>query len=144
APGTGQPTAGTPPPAIQLPDLPLTTKPPVTDVRLADVLDLIVKVAGQPIKYSIESYAVVLSAKIGQESPPLYVRTFKVDPNTLLGGLRAKLGPVATNKPEAITAALRDYFASGGVALDPVRNPGKSLFYNDGQGMLLVRATLQD
>jgi type II secretory pathway component GspD/PulD (secretin)/beta-lactamase regulating signal transducer with metallopeptidase domain len=143
-PGTGQPKAGTPPTAIHLPDLPITIKPPVTEVRLADVLDLIVKVAGQPIKYSIESYAVVFSAKTGQDIPPLYVRTFKVDPNTLLGGLRAKLGPVATNKPGAITAALRAYFASGGVDLDPVRNPGKSLFYNDGQDMLLVRATLQD
>ena len=28
--------------------------------------------------------------------------------------------------------------------LDPVRNPGKALFFNDRQGMLVVRATLQD
>ena len=28
--------------------------------------------------------------------------------------------------------------------LDPLRNPGKAVFFNDRQGMLLVRATMQD
>jgi general secretion pathway protein D len=37
-----------------------------------------------------------------------------------------------------------NYFQSLGVDLDPVRNPGKALFFNDRQGMLVVRATMQD
>jgi type II secretory pathway component GspD/PulD (secretin) len=143
-PAMGQPKAGTPPTAIQLPDLPITIKPPVTDVRLADVLDLIVKVAGQPIKYSIESYAVVFSAKTSQESPPLYVRTFMIDPNTLIEGLHVAKGSVGTNGPGSIAPALLDLFAKAGADLDATRNPGKSLFYNDRQGMLIVRATMQD
>ena len=69
---------------MDLASIRITIKPPLTDIRLADVLDAIVKVAGQPIKYSIEDYAIVFSARTGQESTPLYVRTFKVDPNTLL------------------------------------------------------------
>jgi hypothetical protein len=60
--------------------------PPLTDVRLADVLDAIVKVADRPIKYSIEDYAVVFSLK-GRESIPLYTRMIKVNPNTFLQGL---------------------------------------------------------
>ena len=41
-------------------------------------------------------------------------------------------------------AAAINYFQSLGVNLDPVANPGKALFFNDRQGMLVVRATMQD
>ncbi len=61
--------------------------PPLTDIRLADVLDAIVKVADRPIKYSIEDYAIVFSLK-ARETTPLYIRTFKVDPNTFYQGLQ--------------------------------------------------------
>jgi tetratricopeptide (TPR) repeat protein len=57
--------------------------PNLSDVRLADVLDAIVLVADHPIKYSVQDFAVVFSAK-GPETPQLFSRTFKVDPNTVL------------------------------------------------------------
>jgi hypothetical protein len=38
-------------------------EPPLTDVRLVDVLDAVVKVAEIPIKYSIEDYSVVFSLR---------------------------------------------------------------------------------
>ena len=62
--------------------------PPLIDVRLADVLDAIVQVADHQIKYSIEDYAVVFSA-MGPRTPPLYSRTFKIDPNTFYQGLES-------------------------------------------------------
>src|SRR5262249_39981490 len=65
--------------------------PPLTDVRLADVLDAIIKVADRPIKYSVEDYAIVFSLKT-REASPLYVRTFKVDPNTFEQGLESVIG----------------------------------------------------
>ena len=37
--------------------------PTLTDVRLVDVLDAVVKVADRPIKYSIEDYGVVFSLR---------------------------------------------------------------------------------
>jgi hypothetical protein len=37
--------------------------PPLSDVRLVDVLDAVVKVADRPIKYTVEDYAVVFSLK---------------------------------------------------------------------------------
>ena len=58
----------------------------LTDVRLADLLDAIVMVADHPIKYSILDYGIVFSSK-GAETPQLYMRTFKVDPNTFYSGL---------------------------------------------------------
>jgi type II secretory pathway component GspD/PulD (secretin) len=122
----------------------ITLKYPLTNICLADILDAIVMVARQPIKYSIEEYAVVFSAKTGNESPPLYVRTFKVDPNALLDSLNIPKGPVGTNGPGAVAPALLAFFAKLGVDLDPARNPGKALFYKDRTGMLVVRATMQD
>ncbi|PYJ00277.1 MAG: hypothetical protein DME25_21095, partial [Verrucomicrobia bacterium] len=60
----------------------------LSDVRLADVLDAVVKVADKPIKYSVEEYAVVFSLK-SREPVPLYLRVFKVDPNTFYQGLQS-------------------------------------------------------
>ena len=62
--------------------------PALTDVRLADVLDAVCEVADHPIKYSIEDYAVVFSAR-GAETPMLYSRHFRVDPNTFYQGLQS-------------------------------------------------------
>jgi len=63
----------------------------LTDVRLADLLDAICLVADHPIKYSIEEYAVVFSTK-GPESPQLFTRSFRVDPNIFYSGLESVSG----------------------------------------------------
>jgi tetratricopeptide (TPR) repeat protein len=60
----------------------------LTDVRLADVLDAIQLVSDHPLKYSVEDFAIVFSAKAA-ESPQLFMRTFKVDPNTFYSGLES-------------------------------------------------------
>ena len=199
--------------------------PALTDVRLIDVLDAIIKVAAPtPIKYSIEDYAVIFSLK-GRDVNPLYVRTFKVDPNTFYQGLqgvgglifgqsvnvgqntggslggggssgggtsggqngqsisgaiiaRVNVSPggiiggnasgaasqlqqggqggqgggggggvafvTSTNNTAFVSEAARNYFQALGVDLDPIRNPGKALFFNDRLGQIIVRATLQD
>ncbi len=62
----------------------------------------------------------------------------------LLENLHLAKGLGGTNEPVAIATALRDRLSKEGVDLDPVKNPGKAIFYNDRQGMLIVRATLQD
>jgi general secretion pathway protein D len=142
---TGRPEPATHAGQTDPPSIVITLKTPLTNIRLGDVLDAITKTASQPIKYSIEDYAIVFSAKTGQESPPLYVRTFKVNPNTILEGLHITKLPEGTNGPGAtVVAALRELFASAGVDLDPARNPGKALFYKDRQGMFVVRAYLRD
>jgi tetratricopeptide (TPR) repeat protein len=94
-PLTGQPiqsTTSEAPTVIE--DFLVKMDPPLKNVRLADVLDAIVKVAKPPpgqdqnvgIKYSIEDYAIVFS-QASVESEPLYTRTFHVDPNTFVQGL---------------------------------------------------------
>ncbi len=67
----------------------------MVDVRLADILDAIMDVAQNPnpgdlrtIKYSIKDYGIIFQAK-GAESPQLFTREFKVDPNTFYSGLES-------------------------------------------------------
>ena len=62
--------------------------PSLNDVRLADLLDAIQLVCDHPIKYTVEDFAVVFSAK-GPETPQLFSRVFKVDPNTFYSGLES-------------------------------------------------------
>ena len=214
----GQPLPTPPPEQVDMSGIMIKINPALTDIRLADVLDAIVKVADRPLKYSIEDYAIVFSLK-AREATPLYIRTFKVDPNTFYQGLqgvgafvfgesmnvgqnsggggfggssggggtgggqgqnqntisgsiisRVSVAPggitggrsggqggqqqggtggglafiTKTNDMAEVSRAAINYFASLGVDLDPTRNPGKALFFNDRQGMLIVRATLQD
>jgi type II secretory pathway component GspD/PulD (secretin)/tetratricopeptide (TPR) repeat protein len=217
----GNPLPAPPPEPVDMGAISIKINPPLNDIRLADVLDAIVKVADRPIKYSIEDYAIVFSLK-AHEATPLYVRTFKVDPNTfyqglqgvgafvfgessnvgqnqsgggfggasggggstggqqnqnsiagaiisrvtvagggITGGRSGQSGQQAggqqggggggglkfittTNDMADVSHAAMNYFSSLGVDLDPVRFPGKALFFHDRQGTLLVRATLQD
>ena len=213
-PNTGLPIPAAPPAeSVDMSQILIKIVPPLRDVRLADVLDAIVKVADRPIKYSIEDYAVVFSLK-GREAAPLYIRMIKVDPNTfvqglesvtafdwgaiaqasnsggggagggggggLAGGLGGGLGGGAgggqggglltvprvnvagggggggfgggggvggglravtrTNDTAFVQAMVRQFFMSMGIDL----NPPKSIFWNDREGTLVVRATLQD
>jgi len=92
-PTTGLPMAPAAQPAEQVDvgQISIRLVPPLNDVRLADVLDAIVRVAERPIKYSIEEYAVVFSLR-GQEPLRLETRVFKVDPNTFYQGLESVEG----------------------------------------------------
>ncbi len=80
------PTVGNQP--VDINSVIIRINPALTDVRLADALDAIVQVADHPIEYTINDYAVVFSAK-GPNSPQLYSRTFRVDPNTFVQGLES-------------------------------------------------------
>lgn len=61
--------------------------PAVSGLTLHQMLDVLVKVADRPIKYSIEDYGVVFSAR-GAETPALHTRWFRIDPNTFANGLQ--------------------------------------------------------
>ena len=139
--------------AIDVNAIPIKINPALTDVRLADVLDAIVKVASVPIKYSIEDYAIVISLR-GEKGPsPLYVRIIKVDSITFMQGLKNLVsapsgntsflnGTGSTGDPPTnnVQATVSQFFSSLGVDL----TPPKKIFFNDREGTLIVRATLDD
>ncbi|MBI3849133.1 MAG: hypothetical protein HY298_02410 [Verrucomicrobia bacterium] len=137
------PTTGLPTTVVEQVDIGsviIRINPPLQDVRLADVLDAIVKVADKPIKYSIEDYAIVFSLKKGEETPPLYTRFFRVETNTFFTNLRKQTGLSETSSSEEKQLTVRKFFTNAGVDLEPPKN----IFLNDRHGMLMVRATLQD
>lgn len=128
------------------------------DVRLADVLDAIIKMADTPIKYSVEDYGVVFSPR-GHEATPLYFRTFKLDAGALEGNLQLYLRTFkvdanaleenlrkfqvpteGTNRGAITVSGLRGFFAQHGVDV----SPPKSLYYKDREGTLLVYASLAE
>jgi beta-lactamase regulating signal transducer with metallopeptidase domain len=112
--------------------------PALSDVWLADVLDAIVMVANRPIQYSIEDRCVVFAWK-ARGPVPLYTRLIKVNPNTFKEGLERALG-ASLSQPGAKRDLAREFFEAMGVYL----NPPKVVFFNEGEGSLLVHATLAD
>ena len=59
----GSPLPAPPREAVDISAIAVKINPPLSDVRLADVLDAVVKVADHPIKYSVEDYGVVFSLR---------------------------------------------------------------------------------
>ena len=101
-PATGLPAP--PPAAIDMNSATVRFNLPLRNVRLIDVLNAIVKVADQPVRFSVEEFGVVfspdtqsprmayLTQPIAAEPNPIKIRTFKVDPNAFLQGLEGTFG----------------------------------------------------
>jgi len=87
-PVTGLPTAAANAAAdVDITQTTIKLMPPLRDVTLRQALDALVKVADRPIKYSVEEYAIVFSLR-APESPSLFTRFFKIDPNTFMQGIQ--------------------------------------------------------
>ena len=107
---------------------PIKINPALTNIRLADMLDAVVKGAGRPIKYSLSRSMLSCSQPRAARSllrsmfgPSRSVRTPSFE------GC-AYRGPVGTNGSGAVLQALLDHLSKAGVDLDPYRNPGKAIF----------------
>jgi beta-lactamase regulating signal transducer with metallopeptidase domain/type II secretory pathway component GspD/PulD (secretin) len=135
-PATGLPVGAPATEAVDLKSVSIKIVPAATDVRLADVLDMIVKSADKPIKYAIEDYGVVFLLASTNTPEPLYTRTFKIS----LDGFYRHTGITASSKPEEYQQGLLKLFSDAGVDFHPPKN----MYFKDRQGLLLVRATLAD
>jgi len=147
APASGLPSVSVAP---DMNAIRVTILPPLTNVLVRDVLDAIVKSADKPIKYAIKDYAIEFSPK-GNEAPPLASRRFKVDPDALtkkieaatgrdLAGVASMSAGDETNRMIRIQSVVIAWFRTIGVNLDPP----KSVYFNDREGTLWVRATTED
>ena len=159
-------------PEVDPAGLPIETAPPfdvtattvrlgtmLKDVTCEDALNVIVTLAERPVQYSIEDFAVVFSPK-SKARQPLHARFFRLDLNTLQQGLDAvNASKARTTGPRggqlsrtngfvsevmpaaAVVPALQRWFKSLGLEMT---EPGKSIFFNDRLGMLMVRGTIAD
>src|SRR5437667_1204086 len=87
-PNTGQPITLPAPEVVDMNQVIVRIVPPLKNVRLADVLDAVTKVADKPIRYSIEEFAIIFSQKPPHQAQ-LETRIFKVNPNTFQEGLES-------------------------------------------------------
>jgi hypothetical protein len=157
-PTTGQPIALPSHEPVDMNSVIIRFNLPLRNIRLKDVLDAIVKVADKPIEYSVEEYGVVFSQSLNPstgspsaltsrspEQGQLEVRTFMVDTNTFLAGLKRAFGTESDTTDNATTerirSTLRDVFTRLGINMDVA---GKTVFYNDLTGIVMVRATPED
>ncbi|HKQ39774.1 MAG TPA: hypothetical protein VJ063_16975, partial [Verrucomicrobiae bacterium] len=86
-PATGLPIPGTAPEPVDLSAVTVRIMPPLLDITLGQALDAISKATDRPIKFSVEDYAIIVSQR-PPETPTLYTRFFRVDPNTFMQGLQ--------------------------------------------------------
>lgn len=110
------------------------------NARLQDVLNAICLTSDQPIKYSVEDYGVVFSIK---NTNAFYeMRTFKVNPYVFYSNLKNNVAydGLTNDVPRHISAMAAEFFSRLGVNLDPP----KTVYYNEGHGVLFVYATPQD
>jgi len=117
----------------------IKTYSPLTDVKLGQMLEIIVKSADKAIQYSIEQYGIIFSAR-QTNNIALYSRTFKFSSNELANAFGDFSMLSVTNRVKKALEKARDLIDRAGVDLTA---PGKSLFYSD-HGGLYVRATLED
>lgn len=122
----------------------ITISPPLSNLRMIDVLNAMVMSADQRIKFTVEDSAVVFSAR-APEPEHLQTRVFRLDPNTFDRMKAAHTnapapGGVVTNEASIVIRVVRDHFEAAGVSLVAP----KMIFFNDRTGMLMVKATLEE
>jgi len=62
--------------------------PPLTNLRLSDVLEAITKVADKPIRYTVQNSAIVFSPKPPDQFQQLQTKTFRVNPQVFTQHLK--------------------------------------------------------
>lgn len=143
--------------------------PALTDMTLADLLDVLTQVAEPRIRYSVEDFGVVFAAN--ESTEPLYMREFKVDPIKFAQWLNLNLetrgenmgapcvvvpgnstsSPLVdqpaglkvvsnTNSLSGMHSTIKACFALANVDF----HPPKHVVYKDRVGLLLVNATRTD
>lgn len=140
---------------------------PLRDVRLVDAIEAVTRAAERRISYSIESFGVVFNftpdahpktSRLG-ESTQFVVRTYQFKPERFLTAVTSVFGiepPPKTGEgslqPQSATsesfergqrvqALLRRLLSEIGI---DVSTPGKSAFYNEQTGVLMVRGSRSD
>jgi len=157
------PAAGGGTPDLNGVNIRLGTKLKHLDIE--EVLNILMIIAETKIKYSVEDFGILISAK-GNEPTPLHTRFFRLDPKAFLQALKSVetgtfyethrrgggRGERRTNDnpgiqfntdppPTNLVPVLKSFFQAAGVDLNA---PGRSLFYSDRKSDVMVRATLQE
>jgi type II secretory pathway component GspD/PulD (secretin)/beta-lactamase regulating signal transducer with metallopeptidase domain len=120
----------------------ISIKLTLNNTSLHDVLNAVVQSADRPIKYSVEDWGVVISAKPpGPEPPVLETRVFKIDTNKFTAGnLMASISRNEHVKLDtnSVSSLAISFFSAIGVNLNAT---DRAFVFNDKLGLLIVKAT---
>jgi type II secretory pathway component GspD/PulD (secretin) len=95
----------------------INVAPELVDIRLTNVLDVIVKVADKPLKYSIGAEGVTFSLKY-PKTEPLVTRTYHLDPDRFRQGLK-KQGIVLENSATNVVVEAKPQAGVGSGSVSP-------------------------
>ncbi|MFA6542886.1 MAG: hypothetical protein WCS99_00570 [Limisphaerales bacterium] len=145
---------------------------PLKNLTLRQALDVICKTAELPTQFGVEEYAVALIPR-GPGNTAYFSRTFRVNPDTFMQGLRGVVGsPVsgvttgggnqsggtasgrvratvpatvpATQTTAEANALVRQFFQIAGVTSLGATNSSTQVLFNPENGLLLARGTTND
>ncbi|HEU5126162.1 MAG TPA: hypothetical protein VFW05_19095 [Verrucomicrobiae bacterium] len=127
----------------------VTIRPGLIEPTLHEVLEAIVKSADRPLHYSISESGIAIVPETA-DGPRLHMRTFKVDTGTFIQNLKSTgvIAPeinVSIQSDEdrvAVQAGMLKWFTKLGIDFSP--ETGKNVFWNPGNGTMLVRAETAD
>jgi Zn-dependent protease with chaperone function len=142
---TGRPPPTRPTTRLEIGDPKITINPPMSDVRMIDVLNAVVRSAGEHVEFVVEEFAVVFRPKLPAQSA-LQTRVFRLNPDTFEKGKLAAIASsptpsgAVTNDMSVVNLVVRDFFEAAGVSL----LAPKMIYFNERTGMLMVKATLAD
>jgi Zn-dependent protease with chaperone function len=122
----------------------ITISPPLSNLRMIDVLNAVVMSADQRIKFTVQDSAVVFSAR-APEPEHLQTRVFRLNPNTFDRMKAAHTNAhipsgAVTNDMSIVNRAVRNHFEAAGVSL----LAPKMIYFNERTGLLMIKATLED
>jgi beta-lactamase regulating signal transducer with metallopeptidase domain len=135
---------------------------PLRHITMKDLLDAVVKVADKPIEYTLEDYGVIFSIRPetagampvsafypGQQSGNrLAVSTFHVNTKSFAAGIESVFGIKLASgdggkdgvRSRQVQSAMKELMAQLGINMEG----GKTVFYNELSGVLMVRGTVED
>ncbi|HEY9508328.1 MAG TPA: M56 family metallopeptidase [Verrucomicrobiae bacterium] len=127
----------------------VTIRPGLIEPTLHEVLKAIVKSADRPLHYSISESGIAIVPETA-DGPRLHMRTFKVDTGAFIQNLKSTgvIAPeinVSIQSDEdrvAVQAGMLKWFTKLGIDFSP--ETGKNVFWNPGNGTMLVRAETAD
>ncbi|HVY70383.1 MAG TPA: hypothetical protein VHH73_10675, partial [Verrucomicrobiae bacterium] len=138
-------------------------------VTLAQLLEAICAAASQPVHYQLVDFGVIFVG--GKRPPTVITRLYKLEPEAFRQAIQNQFGddlkaaPPATqrldpsrqteadgyarakseaNRLDSAQRMVRRAFAKLGVDFERADYAGKSIFYNESNGQLFVRATEED
>ncbi|PWU12985.1 MAG: hypothetical protein C5B50_20290 [Verrucomicrobia bacterium] len=120
----------------------ISIQPALVGASLLQVLNAIVEVAEPPLRYSIDDSGVVFSLRRADELAALQFRTIRVNPGSFKECLAKMAGidPAQMRDPIQFHSAMTNFTSSLGVDTQPP----KTIFFNQTEGTLVIRATKKE